>query len=408
MSPRCEPQAIASGACDLTDAIRHCGSVTVTVPVAGWLADRFELVRHGDGANVASMEGMRGFAVFLVFLVHFATLVRPFTPESAVGAMLLNGFNQLGHSGVDLFFVLSGYLIYGALIARARPFIPYLKRRLWRIYPTFLAVFVVYVGLSLVVPSESKLPQDGGSLLQYLVVNLLLLPGIFPFEPMITVAWSLSYELFYYLLMPVVIALLQLRRWTPAARCAFFILISLATVIYCALYTGHVRLIMFLSGVLLWEALAIDMRLRLSDAMLLGALALSMAVAVFRPDGAAGYAVRTAGLFVGFLVLCYGCFTRPAGFVARCFALTPLRWLGNMSYSYYLIHGLALKAMFMVIGWLWLPTQLTWPWIAGLLGLTFAASLVPAAALYLVVERPWSLSKGGALAAPLRRAGALG
>lgn len=58
----------------------------------------------------------------------------------------------------------------------------------------------------------------------------------------------------------------------------------------------------------------------------------------------------------------------------------------------------------MLIGWLWLPMELAWPWIAALLGLTFAASLVPAAALFLIVERPWSLSKGGTLAAPARLA----
>ena len=60
----------------------------------------------------------------------------------------------MGHAGVDLFFVLSGYLIYGSVVTRYQPFLPFIGRRLQRIYPAFAATFAMYVVLSLLFPFE--------------------------------------------------------------------------------------------------------------------------------------------------------------------------------------------------------------------------------------------------------------
>jgi exopolysaccharide production protein ExoZ len=72
-----------------------------------------------------------------------------------------------------------------------------------------------------------------------------------------------------------------------------------------------------------------------------------------------------------------------------------MRRLGNMSYSYYLIHGLALKAAFMV-----LPSS---QMFLVLLPLAFALTLIPSMALFLLVERPLSLAP--AKAAPVAPVG---
>ena len=74
------------------------------------------------------------------------------------------------------------------------------------------------------------------------------------------------------------------------------------------------------------------------------------------------------------------------------FSWTPLRWLGNMSYSYYLIHGLGLQAGFMVLSKLVPPTgeqsALFWILLAPMLALTLLVS----APLYLLIEGPFSLA----------------
>lgn len=107
------------------------------------LARYFELSRGGDGDNVRPMEGMRGFAVFLVFLVHYATLVDPWIAAAPGLQALAKALHTIGNTGVDLFFVLSGYLIYGSLLSRPSTMRRIIFRRIERIYPAPIAVFVL-------------------------------------------------------------------------------------------------------------------------------------------------------------------------------------------------------------------------------------------------------------------------
>lgn len=344
-------------------------------------------VGHGGHRQIRSMEGLRGLAVFLVFLVHFVTLAEPWLQPGTLVWSAAGHLRAVGHAGVDLFFVLSGYLIYGTLIVKPRPLLPYALRRAQRIYPAFLAVLALYLILSWLFPGESKLPSGVLATGAYLTANLLLLPGLFPIEPIITVAWSLSYEAFYYVAVPLVIGLLRLRRWPRSSRIVFFLVLAFTGLVWAHLGSGsHVRLVMFVAGILLFEALARESR---AWPGWLGLLALALALTAFDqvPAGPLRYAV----LLLGFFLLCYSAFS-GAGMTARVFCWTPLRWLGNMSYSYYLIHGLALKAGFMLLAKL-LPTAHPWNGLAfsGMLMLMFGITLIPSTLLFALVERPYSL-----------------
>jgi len=217
-----------------------------------WLREELETSR-GEHRSIRAMEGLRGFAVFLVFLVHYITLSSPWVPATSALSRPAEWLHSLGNAGVDLFFVLSGYLIYGALIAKPQQFTRYMRRRVRRIYPTFSAVFALYVALSLVVRGESKLPDSSAGTAVYLLQNFFLLPGLVDIRPMISVAWSLSYEMFYYLTIPLVISVLRLRNWSPEARIALLIVGSLTGFVYFGAFGGPVRLLMFLSGILLYE-----------------------------------------------------------------------------------------------------------------------------------------------------------
>jgi exopolysaccharide production protein ExoZ len=355
-----------------------------------WLTQRFELSRGGRASNVQPMEGLRGFAVFLVFLVHFVTLVRPWISEKSGFLIFETSLHTMGNAGVDLFFVLSGYLIYGSLISRRQQFLRFMSRRFERIYPTFVAVFAVYVLLSFVLPAEGKIPA--ATRIIYLVQNFLLLPGIFPIDPMITVAWSLSYEMFYYLAIPLVIALFRMRERTPVFRVTFFLGIALATAIYCAVNGGHIRLIMFISGIMLYEAMKSSRVPSPHGLFGLMALATGLLCMLFPVVGAGGSVLKISILFVAFFVLCLACFRNPAGWLPGSFAWTPLRWLGNMSYSYYLLHGLTLKAGFLALSTV-LPGAGHGAWLFWvLLPPMFALTVVTASALFLLVERPFSLA----------------
>lgn len=377
--------------------------------LSNWLRERFELARGGASiSNLKPMEGLRGVAVLLVFLVHYATLSQPWQPAGGAVAALLAQAHAVGNAGVDLFFVLSGYLIYGSLIERTQRFGPYMGRRLRRIYPAFLVVIAIYLALSLAMPSVSKLPAEPSEAAWYLLWNLLLLPGMLPIQPIVEVAWSLSYELFYYLVMPALIAVAALRRRSRAWRIGFFLVVLGLGLLLAGIHGGPVRLSLFLAGVLLHEILGRWPHLRPHGVWAWLGWVLAALVMLLPMPGPALQAVRAAGLCLGFGLVCWVCFREPASAAARWLCAWPLRWLGNMSYSYYLVHGLALHGFFMVAGRIWPAGESQHAAALWMLVPALACTLLLSALLFLAVERPLSLSNAAAPGMARSRAAATG
>lgn len=354
-----------------------------------WLQQTFEVSRQNH-QTIHALEGLRGVAVFLVFLVHYCGQVAPWLREDSFSLQIAKYLNDIGNIGVDLFFVLSGYLIYGTLIKKDVGFPTHMRRRIQRIYPTFLVVLTIYLLLSIALPAENKFP--GGLLNQivYLAQNVLLLPGIFDIPPIITVAWSLSYEIFYYLLIPIVIAVFSLRKWNWKTRTVFFLLISIAGFSYFYFYSGHIRLLMFVAGIVLFEISAFG-KFKMPRygglAAFLTALVATGLLYSFRPGEWWLYLT----LYVLFLLFVLEPLSQPQG-TSRLLSFTPLRWLGNISYSYYLIHGLTLKAAFLVFGALFPPAGANSEMLWLLFVPMFAATLIVSAFLFVFVEKPFSLT----------------
>ncbi|SHE23223.1 Exopolysaccharide production protein ExoZ [methanotrophic endosymbiont of Bathymodiolus puteoserpentis (Logatchev)] len=353
-----------------------------------WIRRTFE-ISHTAHKVIRPMEGIRGFAVFLVFLVHYMTLIQPWLLENSMTFQVVLYTHSIGNIGVDLFFVLSGYLIYGMLIQKHRPFKNYLLRRVQRIYPTFTVVFVIYLVLSFFFVSESKIPSGWDRGLIFVLQNYLLMPGLFDVNAIITVAWSLSYEFFYYLLMPVLITVLSMRSWEAKYRIVFFLCASLFFFTYFSLYGGPIRLLMFVSGILLYETIEnkfIQGMPPLGLPALLIAILSVVLLKTFDSNGWWGYVL----LYMLFYVFCLECFL-SSGFTSRLFSVSPLRWLGNMSYSYYLLHGLVLKFIFMVLGYLYPAQQSETMMLWILLPPIFFLTLIPSSILFIYIEKPYSL-----------------
>lgn len=354
------------------------------------------------------MEGLRGIAVTLVFFVHYEALFGGWVAQGTASARAANFLATVGHTGVDLFFVLSGYLIYGAIIKMRESqggYATFMRRRVRRIYPTFLVMLAVYLALSIVVPSESKLPTGGGAALVYLIDNSLLLPILFGVTPLITVSWSLSYEVFYYATLPLLVGVLGMRRWQQRTRVLAFGALAAGYVVACFLGAARVQVILFVSGILVYEASNSERVVRLlsqARAQWIGAAAL----AAFLPVAFMVVTGRVPGLpasdpgrhiacavwlFVVLFVVTLVTFRAP-GPLRELFSVAPLRWLGNMSYSYYLMHALALKGLALAIARLrpgWNPGA-TGHWL--LLPLAFAVTLVSSAVLFAAVEKRFSLA----------------
>jgi peptidoglycan/LPS O-acetylase OafA/YrhL len=295
----------------------------------------------------------------------------------------------------------------------------FMRRRVVRIYPAFLTVLAIYLALSLVVSGESKLPAGAWAAALYLAANVVLLPGMLPITPMVTVAWSLSYEMFYYLTIPLLVGAAGLRRWTATARIRFFVALlcfqlGLAFALGNAL---HVRLGMFIPGILLYEVLRLPARPALSRAgegwaCLLFVLSFVPAYWLTAPHTQLAFLPRVEPLRAGYkvmvlsityLVFLLHVFVR-GGLAARVFSWTPLRWLGNMSYSYYLIHGLTLKALAVAVMHVAPPAGHAPLFFWSLLPVGLLATLAVSTALFLGVEKPLSLGP----VMPPRRAAPLG
>src|SRR5215510_2387591 len=108
-----------------------------------------------DGRTPA-LEGLRGLAIVLVFFVHYHSLFGDYVEVNPVSHFISQFLGVIGHCGVDLFFVLSGFLIYRIVLRKRASYLQFMRRRIQRIYPAFATIFVVYVALSYFVLDESK------------------------------------------------------------------------------------------------------------------------------------------------------------------------------------------------------------------------------------------------------------
>jgi len=373
-------------------------------PLLAWARATFEIHPPGQW-RIVPMEGMRALAVVMVFFAHYSTLMEAYVSPTSLTHVVLVCLHGIGNAGVDLFFLISGYLIYGILIQKPRPIVSYVFRRVQRIYPAFAAVFAIYVVLVIVNPSfKAGTPTDPSALAIYILQCFLLLPGMMKIEPLMAVAWSLSYEFFFYLTLPVVIWALRLRQWPSAARVVFWVLVPIVAIALASVVGDeHLRLNMFVAGILLVETIGAKPTNRpgsaATDVVGLGALVGGLLLTwlwrermdLFGPSvDLGGFPVRLVVLFVSFYVVALIAFSRD-GMCARVFSFTAARWLGNMSYSYYLIHGFSLNIFFFLLRAVWPPSQ-SEVWIFwGLLPIAFIATLPASVLLFLYVERPWSL-----------------
>ncbi len=343
-----------------------------------WLQRTFEL-QDPAHARLLPMEGLRGAAVILVFLQHYCVQSELIGLAPGVTAAFAAGLHLYGNFGVELFFVLSGYLIYGTLVRRRPAFLVFMWRRLVRLYPAFLVVFgLALVATVLFIPG--RIPSGTGPAAWYLAANLFFVAGLVPMVRIVDVAWSLSYEMFFYLAGALLVLGLGVGRLPRPGRLAVLAALFVAYLAGClTLDWMPLRMMPFFAGMALAEGLGDRVPGWAAWAPIAGALMLHWTNPFW------GEAVQTASFFL----LCAVCF-RSAGTVSRIMVWTPLRWLGNMSYSYYLVHGFVVRAGMVALGHLLpggMPVALFWL----LLPAVFVATVGVSALLFVGVERPVSL-----------------
>jgi peptidoglycan/LPS O-acetylase OafA/YrhL len=121
-----------------------------------------ELSAPGQHQRIAVLDGLRGFAIAAVMIHHFSPYANPPSKDSRIGVLLFF-LAASGWCGVDLFFVLSGFLITGILLDQ-KPlphfFRNFYARRTLRIFPLYYGVlFAVFILGPLIWPAAFHAPE---------------------------------------------------------------------------------------------------------------------------------------------------------------------------------------------------------------------------------------------------------
>lgn len=139
-----------------------------------------------------SLQGLRGAAVLGVVLFHMASVEAKYSG----GDLLLPALVDFFQLGVDLFFVISGFVMVIVTRGRFQNTVQtqrFVFNRLSRIYPNYWLYFFITLGVSLALPGVVNSSHGGSNLL----MSFLLLPN--DRVLLVMVAWSLVFELWFYL-----------------------------------------------------------------------------------------------------------------------------------------------------------------------------------------------------------------
>lgn len=304
------------------------------------------------------LDGVRGLAILLVLVIHLGVMIPQTGVEHALFAVISSGW-----IGVELFFVLSGFLITGILLAsRDKPnyFRNFYIRRVLRIFPLYygLLIFSLYLLPMIPHPKAENFARVAGNEIWYwlFVQNFYMAQAGGPQHSIMDVTWSLAIEEQFYIVWPLMVFLVQGRRLLWA--CLGLIVFSIAFRVG-LLSTGFAPWTVYvvtpgrIDGLCVGAIIAVLVRnpeyspVPLATlgrwAVGIGGLA---TIGLFALEGGLHwdrYSIQTVGytafavLFGGMLTLAYiGMPSRER--LSRVFSTPFLTILGVYSYSLYLFH----------------------------------------------------------------------
>ncbi len=298
---------------------------------------------HGGREGLAyrrDLDGLRGIAVTSVVAYH-------------LGLPFASG----GYVGVDVFFVLSGFLITGLIAAELEAgsfsIAGFYDRRIRRIVPALVVVCIctTLVGLVLLLPNEFE--NFAGSLIKtaFSVSNIWFLEHSGYFDPAAETqpllhTWSLGIEEQFYIVFPL---LLMMTYWLSPRRVGVVVWLLLAASLAASvdLMPSHPLKAFYLLHSRAWELLAGSVialglipaaisRWQREIAVTLGLLLIVIAIAAYDSKTPFPGAAAILPCLGTALVIWGGSDGRPIG--SRLLSSTPLVALGLISYSLYLWH----------------------------------------------------------------------
>ena len=285
--------------------------------------------------HIPQLDVLRGIAVLEVMLYHAADL----TPSLHLAPIV-----RLGYTGVDLFFVLSGFLITGILVrCKDQPnyFRNFYARRALRIWPIYyVLLFFTFIVLPLTVPSLkaaifglSRPWQSFPFFVQNLFTN-----GQSVFDT-VRVTWSLAIEEQFYLAWPIIVWLAPrriLKAW------AFSALLVSPFVRWSVMYGLIAPINIYTNTITRLDGLALGAILAIwipeSDTRVVKYCGLAAPPAVLLIGAVSGWSNPGHWAFYTAVSLCFAGMLCAAINLPWVSNLSSLRYTGKISYALYLVH----------------------------------------------------------------------
>ena len=339
----------------------------------------------GSGV-LMSIQAMRGIATFVVVMAHIQLYI--------AGKLMLPNllpFNGVVGVVVDSFFVVSGFImIYASerLFQQPGAMRIYFLRRAARILPMYWLTTTIVV-VYLIVQYGSL--EAGGAPIPYVIGSYLFIPTTRPDgwgTPVHSVAWTLIYEVFFYTLFGLLIFLS--RRNLVIVLSTFFIALVLAALAVGPFpnpwgYWSHALILEFVMGMCI--ALLFRAGFRIGKGAYWTLLAAATAILIWSATQGHFFSPSdNQRLFIWGVPML---FTVVAMTLSRTPVLTGAFWrfwgfIGDASYSIYLIHTLtiALPRLFLVR--FIAPADAPWLYF----GLMVVLAFVPGILAYIYFEKP--------------------
>lgn len=292
----------------------------------------------GDGFN-QTIHGMRGVAALLVLLSHIVGgLAEHAHAGDAAYVPVALSLQRIGIWAVFLFFVISGFVIAPSALKSGTG--EFARNRLLRIYPLFLVCTLVFIALNAITNAYPELANW-----QTIVAALLFMDLFTPTVQLTPNAWSLTYEMMFYLLAGAAVFGWRRGGWVGLAP------VAIAAAAFLIFFP---RAFFFAGGVLVWWA---STRQRWQAQPVLEGAALALTVGLllwapfkFRIEELAR--PETWLLLIG-LTIYFQLAIAAGSLTGRLLSGRAVQFLGTVSYSLYLTHAyvyLAFRELFERLG----------------------------------------------------------
>jgi peptidoglycan/LPS O-acetylase OafA/YrhL len=329
--------------------------------------------------RIGSVQALRAFAALSIAMLHVLHDASPLDPTGHIERW----YNLLPWaSGVDLFFVISGFVIVYAsadLFGRRSSGSAFMARRLIRIVPLYWAATTLFLIVALATPGSVS-PDDLS--VGHVVMSYAFLPSRRPdgsIQPIYSLGWTLNYEMFFYVVFAACIVLPRRR-----AVAAIALLLGSAIALHRLMPPQATALVFWTDGMLLEFLLGMGVAVIAAKGVALpspirvglGMTAMILLIIAHRYGIASGPV--TTGVPMSLLV--------TAAVLGRPVRVpSVLLLLGDASYALYLVHPFAMRP----VGLIWQHLHLVGPVLASIYaGTVLLLAMIGAVGVHLWFERP--------------------